>query len=247
GPSMFRLARLSLANRAIVGLISIAIVAFGVFAVFNTNQELFPSLSEPAATVTTAYPGASPQIVDREVTQKIDDAVAEVDDVESRTSTSNTGLSTVQVRFGFGKDMKEATTDLRSALEGIAADLPDDVDPQVFAGSTEDIPVVVLAASADLSERQLAQRLDDRVVPELKGIAGVRDVSVSGARTDRVMITLDQKKLKKKNLTTQQVLQALQANGVATPGGDLTTNGRTSSVEVGNTFASPEALRKSSE
>jgi hydrophobic/amphiphilic exporter-1 (mainly G- bacteria), HAE1 family len=241
---MFRLARLSLANRPIIALLSLAIVGFGLCAVFSMKQELFPSLTRPAATVVTTYQGASPDIVDREVTKQVDAAVAGVDGVNTRTSTSSDNTSIVQVEFDYGTDMKNATRDLTDAVNRITPQLPQDVTPQVETGSTNDIPVVILAASADVSERELAKRLSDDAVPALRDVSGVRDVQVTGERTDRVLITLDPDKMKKKHVTADAVTQALQASGVTVPGGNLTSNGRTNAVQVGNDFASLDALRK---
>ncbi|HEX6445010.1 MAG TPA: efflux RND transporter permease subunit, partial [Streptosporangiales bacterium] len=241
---MFRLARLSLANRPIIALLSLAIVGFGLYAVFSMKQELFPSLTRPAATVVTTYQGASPDIVDREVTKPVDAAVAGVDGVDTRTSTSSDSTSVVQVQFDYGTDMKDATRDLTDAVNRIAPQLPQDVTPRVETGSTGDIPVVVLAASADVSERELAKRLDDDAVPALQDVAGVRDVQVSGERADRVLITLDPDRMKKKHVTADAVTQALQVSGVTVPGGNLTSDGRTHAVQVGNDFASLDALRK---
>lgn len=241
---MFTLARLSLANRPIIALLSLAIVGFGLYSVFSMKQELFPSLTRPAATVVTTYQGATPDIVDREVTQKVDAAVAGVDGVDTRTSTSSDSTSVVEVQFDYGTDMKNATRDLNDAVNRITPDLPQDVTPQVETGSTSDIPVVLLAASANVSERELARRLTDDAVPMLQDVAGVRDVQVTGERTDRVLITLDQHEMKKKHVTSDAVTQALQASGVTVPGGDLTNDGRTRAVQVGNSFASLGTLRK---
>ncbi|MQA79136.1 MAG: MMPL family transporter [Streptosporangiales bacterium] len=240
---MFKLARLSLANRAIVALASLAIIAFGVFATFATKQELIPSLAMPSATVTAAYPGASPQIVEREVTEKVEAAISGVDGLESRTSTSSNGVAMVQAEFTYGTDIEDATRDLTEAVDRIQNDLPEDVDPQVQSGNTDDFPVVLLAASSDAGERALAQRLDDIAVPELRGIDGVRDVQVTGARDERLLVTLDQDELRKKGLTADAVSQALQANGVSIPGGELTDDGTTRSVEIGRSFDTLGELR----
>ncbi|WP_020574874.1 efflux RND transporter permease subunit [Actinopolymorpha alba] len=235
---MSRLARLSLANRSLIALASFAIVAFGVVSMLSTKLELFPSLTLPQATITAAYPGASPEIVEREVTEPIEAAIAGVDGLEARTSTSASGIAMIQAEFDYGTDSRQAVQDLQQAINRVSGQLPDDVDPQVRAGSTDSFPVIMLAAGSDLDERTLAQRLDTRVVPEISAIPGVQDVQVTGARTQRVMVDLDPDKLADRGLTSAMVGQALQANGVSVPGGQFTRGDRTLAVEIGAPFDS---------
>ena len=98
------LTRLSLANRLIVGLITAAIVAFGLFAVGSLKQELLPSVQQPGAVVAATYPGASPSSVEREVTKPVEQAVQGVKGVTGVTSTSVSGSTSVQVSWDFGQD-----------------------------------------------------------------------------------------------------------------------------------------------
>ncbi len=145
---MSRLAKLSLSNRGLVALIAIIVTLFGLLTVPKLKQQLFPSLDFPAAFILASYPGAAPEIVERQVTVPIEQSVQGVDGLEKVTSTSREGVATIQLEFTFGTDLDASVARVQSALNRVDAQLPTGVDPQVLAGSTDDFPVVVLAASS---------------------------------------------------------------------------------------------------
>ncbi|GHE47892.1 hydrogenase expression protein [Streptosporangium violaceochromogenes] len=240
---MTALARLSLANRSLVVMIAVVVSAFGVFAIPSLKQQLLPSLAFPGAFVVASYPGASPEIVEEQVTEPIENGFQGVEGVTEVTSTSREGLAQVQVTFEYGTDVDEAVGDLQQAVARLGDRLPEGVDPQVLAGGTDDIPVLVLAVSAGDDERATADRLERLTVPELQGIAGVREAKVTGVRKETVVITPDAGKLAARGLTPASVAEALRANGQVVPAGGLTENGRSLTVQVGTPISSLEDLR----
>ncbi|WP_283138035.1 efflux RND transporter permease subunit [Rhizohabitans arisaemae] len=240
---MSKLARLSLANRSVIALATIAIMIFGGLITPSLRQELIPSLELPVAAVATAYPGASPEVVEREVTEPIENAVKGIAGLESVTSTSSSGFSTVQVSFTYGIDIKSAVQEIEQAVGRLGPRLPADVDPSVQAGRFDDFPVVILAASSALDQQRLADQLEKTVIPELTAIDGVRDARVAGVRDKEIAIRLDLGKVLKAGLTPSGVTNALQANGVVLPGGTLTEGGRTLAIDAGRSYASIDELR----
>jgi HAE1 family hydrophobic/amphiphilic exporter-1 len=237
------LARLSLANRGLVALITIAILGFGVATVPQLRQQMFPDLQFPSISVIASYPGATPEIVEQQVSIPIEQAVSGIDGVTLVTSASRTGSSTVWVNFDYGTEVKVISADIEQALARIDTRLPVNVDPRVLAGTTDDIPVVVLAATGGSDDLELAKRLRDKVVPALNEIDGVREATVTGARTKQVTISLDPAVLAAKGLSIQSVTTALTANGVSTAGGVISENGLSYSVAVGGRFTSLDEIR----
>ncbi|GAA0801993.1 efflux RND transporter permease subunit [Spirilliplanes yamanashiensis] len=236
------LARLSLANRVLVVLVSLVITGFGVFAVPGLKQQLFPSLEFPAAFIAAPYQGASPEIIEQQVTAPIEDAIRGVDGIEELTSTSTDGVATITAMFEFGTDIDGAVNQLQTAINRIQSQLPDDVEPTVFAGGTDDIPAIVLAASAGGDQQQLARRLEDEVLPRLRAIEGVRDAAVSGARSEQIVVTPDPAKLAAAGVQPQAIGAALQANGVSIPAGSVTEGPRSLTVQVGTPITTVEQL-----
>ncbi|WP_108494006.1 efflux RND transporter permease subunit [Promicromonospora sp. AC04] len=234
---------MSIANRAVVALATIAVFLVGIFSMGQLRQELIPSLNVPMVAVTAAYPGTSPEIVAERVTDPIETAVQVIDGVTGVSSTVSTGISTTTVELEYGTDIDEVDQEVTSALGNIQ-DLPEDVEPQVMAGSLDDLPVVQLAVSGDGSEQELTDAIDTVLVPELSGIAEVRDVTVTGTTEQQVVIEPDEEKLAAAGLTAAQLSSLLQDNGTVTPVGSVTEDGETSSVQVGTSVASVEELEK---
>ncbi|NNU27478.1 efflux RND transporter permease subunit [Isoptericola sediminis] len=242
---MFRLARLSLANRAVVALVTVAIFVFGTLSLTSLKQELIPSLQFPAGVVLATYPGASPQVVEENVTEQIEAGVQSVDGIESISSTASTGTSTTTVEFAYGTDMDAATQRLTTAMTQIQSALPEDVEPQVITGSLDDLPVIQLAAAGagdDLAE--LADQIDAVLVPDLEDIEDVRSVTVSGAVDDQILIDVDPGDLADEGLDVAQVTRVLTDYGTVVPAGTVTEEGDTYSLQAGTRLGSLEELRE---
>jgi HAE1 family hydrophobic/amphiphilic exporter-1 len=237
------LARLSLANRGLVAIIAIVVLGFGAIAIPSLKQQLIPSIEFPAAFVVAAYPGVSPEIVEEQVTKPIEGALQGVAGLSDITSTSREGAATVQVNFEYGTPIDDITNKVQSALGRIRSALPDTVDPQVIAGSTDDLPAVVLAATKSGDQLAFAQQLNAVVVPALQGITGVRQVEVTGAASQNVAITLDPAKAATAGVNAQSLGAALQANGDSFPAGTLTEGSQSLAVQVGGPLSTVDDLK----
>ncbi len=237
------LTRLSLANRGLVALIAIVISGFGIFAIPSLKQQLFPSIELPAAFIGAALPGAGPEIIQDQITEPIEDAVQGADGIDSVTSTTREGSATITVAFVFGTDIDAAVNQLTTAVNRIQPTLPNDVTPTIFAGSTDDIPAIVLAASGGGDANALLDKLNDTVVPEINAIDGVRDTQVTGARESQVVITPDLAKLTAAGVSPQSLTTVLQANGVSIPAGAVVEGDRSLTVQVGTPITSIDQLK----
>src|SRR4051794_35977184 len=169
---MTHLTRLSLANRLIVGLVTLAIFVFGVIATFSLKQELLPSIQAPTAIVTATYPGASPQIVAKEVSTPIERSISGVSGVTTVHSSSTNGQALITVQWNYGLDSDKLLSNIRTAIDSLSATLPSTLKTDVFAGSTDDIPVIVLAVSSDASLDATGRLVENVAVPELTAVPG---------------------------------------------------------------------------
>ncbi|MFF0657042.1 efflux RND transporter permease subunit [Micromonospora tulbaghiae] len=240
---MSLLARFSLANRGLIALVALVTTAFGLFAVPSLKQQLLPSLEFPAAFIVATYPGAAPEIVESQVAEPIENSLKGIPGLDEVTSTSREGSATVQVQYEFGTDLDDVVNKMETALNRIDSQLPEGVDPQVVAGSTDDLPAVVVAATGDGDERALAEKLRSAVVPELEALDGVRSVDVTGARNQVVTITPDPVKLAAAKVAPAAVASALKSNGVAVPAGALADGDRSLPVQVGTPIRTIDDLR----
>ncbi|MFB6643746.1 efflux RND transporter permease subunit [Streptomyces chartreusis] len=232
------LSRFSLAQRALIGLISIIAIAFGAIAIPQLKQQLLPSIELPMVSVLAPYQGASPDVVEKQVVEPIEDSLEAVDGITGVTSTASEGNAVIMASFDYGPDTQQLVADVQQAVNRARVQLPDDVDPQVIAGSTDDIPTVVLAVTSGQDQQALADKLDRTLVPDLKDIDGVGQVTVDGVRDLQVTVTPDDAKLAKAGLTSAAVSQALQAGGATVPAGSFDEDGSNRTVQVGGGFTS---------
>ncbi len=232
------LSRFSLGQRALIGLMSIIALAFGAIAIPQLKQQLLPSIELPMVSVLAPYQGASPDVVEKQVVEPIEDSLEAVDGINGVTSTASEGNAVIMASFDYGNDTKQLVADVQQAVNRARVQLPDDVDPQVIAGSTDDMPTVVLAVTSDKDQQALADQLDRTVVPDLKDIDGVSQVTVDGVRDLQVTVTPDDAKLAKAGLTSAALSQALQAGGATVPAGSFDEDGHNRTVQVGGGFTS---------
>ncbi|GGZ18607.1 hydrogenase expression protein [Streptomyces olivaceoviridis] len=232
------LSRFSLAQRALVGLVSLIALAFGLIAIPQIKQQLLPTIELPMVSVIAPYQGASPDVVEKQVVEPIEDNLQGVDGVTGVTSTASEGNAVIMASFDYGNDTKRIVSDVQQAVNRARNQLPDDVDPQVVSGSTDDMPTVVLAVTSDKDQQALADQLDTTVVPALKDIDGVGRVQVTGVRDLQVTVTPDDAKLARAGLTPAALGQALQAGGATVPAGSFDEDGANRTVQVGGGFTS---------
>ncbi len=233
------LSRFSLAQRALIGLISIVALVFGAIAIPQLKQQLLPTIELPMVSVLAPYPGASPDVVEKQVVEPLENSLKAVDGVEGITSTASEGNALIMATFDFGDEgTKQLVADIQQAVNRARAQLPATVDPQVIAGSTDDIPTVVLAVTSDKDQQALADQLDRTVVPALQDIEGVGQVTVDGVQELQVSVVPDDKKLAAAGLNAGALAQALQAGGATLPAGSFSEAGKNRTIQVGGGYTS---------
>jgi hydrophobic/amphiphilic exporter-1 (mainly G- bacteria), HAE1 family len=237
------LARLSLKNRSLIALATIAILLIGAFVIPTLKQELFPSLDFPAVSVVTVDAGASPTIVEHDVTNPLEQSIQGIAGIQQMTSYSNQGISIIVVQYNFGTDINQASQTLAQHLNQAQASLPSGITPQVQTFSVNALPVIQLAVTSSEDPVALAAQVKQEVVPVLQGIDGVANAIVTGVEQQIVTVTLDLKKVQASGLSVSQIEGVLQANNLTLPAGQITSNGQTLPVQVGNTFTSLDDLK----
>ncbi|AWF99243.1 hydrogenase expression protein [Clavibacter michiganensis subsp. insidiosus] len=215
---------------------------FGGIALTTLKQELIPSVSFPQLAVVTAYPGASPAVVDTDVSTPIERAIQAVPGLESSTATSRTDSSVISASFTYGTDLATAEQKIDQAINRIRTTLPDGIDPVVIAGSIDDLPVIQIAVTSDLSPQDLTAALERSTLADIRKLEGVRDASLLGTVGQRVVITPDPAKVQAEGLTNQAIRDALDANGSLLPAGSVTEDGTTLSVQSGTRLGSTQDL-----
>ena len=242
---MFRLATASLANRSVVGLLTILVVASGLISLSSLKQELLPSFEVPQASIVTAYPGASPEIIDAQVSSPIEDEVRTLNNLVNVRSTSSANLSIVRVEFDFGTTTATVEEELNRVVANLKDTLPADVSPRVVSGSFDSVPIIVLSVASTTGDNDaLAEILGDIAIPILSSVEGVQDVTVAGGKKKEITLDLKADVLRENGLSQQAIVDALRANGFVIPAGSITDSTGELQIEVGTNVNSVQDFKK---
>ena len=201
----------------------LAISIFGIFALFNLKTDEFPDVSPPIVSVTIPYPGASPDTVEREVVDPIEEQISGISGVDKVTSSSLDSFAVITVEFIFEKDLQEASQDIRDAISQIRTDLPPEMEEPILTRfDPNDLPIVQLAlSSTTLDGAALTRLVDPGLTRALRGVQGVAEVRVVGGIERELTVELDPRALQAAGVSVGEVVQALQAQNLAAPVGRL--------------------------
>jgi hydrophobic/amphiphilic exporter-1 (mainly G- bacteria), HAE1 family len=237
------LSRAAVNRRSVTILLAAALFVGGIVAWASLKQELLPPISFPVATVIAPYPGAAAEEVVDDVVVPIESAVRSLPGLETVNSTSANSIGFVIAQYDYGIDVDEAVADLEDAVAGLT--LPDGVEPVVTPFDINQSPVVIASISSPTASlTELGELASERVLPELRGIAGVATAEVTGGLVERVEITLDPIAVARFGIGLQQLHGALAAANLTVPAGELETeDGEAVPVTVQGEIASVEALR----
>src|SRR5215216_4485 len=239
---MQRIVRWCLGNKSVVILATVLLIGSGVYATTRLNQELLPDISLPIITISTPVAGAGPDLVDKQVTQPVEDAINGVEGIQSVRSTSSQGFSVVLVEFDLDQDTAEAESDLQSALDGIS--LPSQAgEPEVQSQSASQFPILSLSLAAkDRGLADLTNYAENDVVPAIEEVDGVSSVDLIGGAEKQIKVDLDPQKLKDKGLTTDAVVGAISGAEVDAPVGSVSVDGRETPVSATSGLGGISAL-----
>ncbi len=240
---MFRLAQLSLANRALIALITVFASVFGVITMASLKQELIPSVEFPQITVLSAMPGASPEVVDKQVSAPLETALKGVEGLESTSSTSRSGVSQITMVFTYGSNLDRARNQIDRAISNARQILPEDVQPQAIAGSISDFPIIFLAVSSDKPLSELNTDLARLSVPALQKLDGVRGADVTGGASQYIRILPRTADMAAAGAGVQGISTALANNGSLIPAGTVEDQGKTLSLQIGSPVDSLETVK----
>jgi HAE1 family hydrophobic/amphiphilic exporter-1 len=234
------LAALSVRRPVFASVLIIALTVIGAFSFTQLGLDRFPKVDFPTVVVTTRLPGAAPEEVETEITDKIEEAVNTISGIDELRSTSSEGVSMVIVSFLLEKDADVAAQEVRDRVNRVLPVLPRNVDqPTVEKFDPDSAPVLTLALSANKPIRDITEYADKKLRRQLESVSGVGQVVVVGGRSRQVNVTLDADRLRAYNLTVTDASRALQTQNAEIPGGrveqgatalTLRTRGRVASV-----------------
>ena len=205
-----------------ISMVTLILVILGSVSLSRLQIDLLPSIELPTASVRTSYEGASPEVMERLVTQIIEEIIATVPGVEEISSRSEEGDSRVNVTFVWGTDLDSAAIDLRATIEDEINELPDDIQrPRVSKFDIDSFPVVLLGISSPLDPVELTQLIEDRIRYRFTQIPGVAQVDFWGGFPREVRVELDPEKVNALGLALNEVVEALRDANLDRPAGEI--------------------------
>lgn len=201
----------------------LTLVAFGAVSYLMLQTDEFPEVQPPVVLTTVIYPGASPDQVEREILDPMEEAIQGIEGVDKIQSAARDGFAQITTFFVFSKDLQQATQDIRDAVSAKRQDLPAEMEEPVYRRfSPTDRPIVTLAIYSDvLTPAQLTRIADPGITRELRSVSGVANVQVSGSVEREMTVELDPKRLQAAGVTVPEVVAALQSQNLAVPVGRI--------------------------
>jgi len=216
------LADTSIRRPVFATMVILGLVILGVVSYPRIGVDLFPKVEFPIVNISTTLKGASPEVVDIDLTDKVEEAVNTINGVKTITSTSTEGRSTVIVEFNLERDIDLAVQDVREKIAAIRNRLPEDIDEPVIEKVDPDAnPVIWIALTGERSIRELSTYADEILKEQLQRINGVGAIRIAGLRLREVRVWLDRDKLAAYRISAHDVLIALQRENIELPGGRI--------------------------
>ena len=220
----------------------VTLVVFGLFALLKLKTDEFPDVAPPVVTVGIPYPGASPEGVEKEILDPIEEQISSISGVKHVYGKAYDGYGFIMVEFQFGKDLMEATQDLRDAISAKRADLPLEMkEPIVQKFNDTDRPIVSMALSSTvLSQAELTRLADPTITRELRSVPGVAEVAVSGKVERELTVELQPSRMQATGVSVGQVVQALQLQNLAAPVGRVVGDMDERSIRLKGRLENPQ-------
>jgi len=216
------LPRFSVQKPVFTSMVTLIVIILGLSAFKRLQIDMLPSIEMPTLSIRTNYKGASPVVMERLVTQIIEEIVATVPGVEELTSESAEGRSTVRVRFNWGTDIDTAAIDVQSQLEDEINELPDDVErPRVSKFDVASFPVVIMGISSPMDPVDLTSLIENRLRFRLATIPGVAQVDTWGQYKREIRIEIDPARLNALGIPINDILSAPRNANLDLPAGNI--------------------------
>ena len=230
-------------NPVTTALVFIALAIFGVFSLINISLDRFPKFDANVIMVMSSYPGASAEDIETNLTKVLENSLNGVSDLKNISSNSKENISLITLEFIEGVDIDVATNDVRDKLDMVNSVLPDGASlPLIFKFSADDMPIMIMAATAKESLPALEKILDDKVATPLARVSGVGTVSVAGAPQREIQVYCDPNKLEAYGLTVSGISSIIAAENRNVPSGTIDIGSNSYALRVEKEFTNASQM-----
>lgn len=230
---MQKLAEICVRRPVFTWVLMLIMLVFGGTSFFRLGLDRFPNIDFPIVIVSTVLTGASPEQIETEISEPIEEALNAISGLDELRSSSYEGLSVVVARFDLDKDIDVAAQEVRDRIDRIMRDLPEGIDPpQVQQVDPDEAPILQVAVISSRSAREVTEYADQVILPRIESLNGVGRVSILGGREREIHVIADPGRLESYGLTIMDVRQALATENIELPGGDVERGSQTLQLRV---------------
>ncbi|MET0752212.1 MAG: efflux RND transporter permease subunit [Pyrinomonadaceae bacterium] len=222
-------------------MLVLSLVTVGLFSFFSLGVDLFPKIDFPTITITVVNPGASPQEMETEITEKVEEAVNTISGIDELRSTSVEGISQVFVAFILEKDVNVAAQEVENRVQTVIPNLPETAEqPTVQKLDTDAAPVLRIAVSAPTNLRDVTETAKNKIKERIESVNGVGQVTIIGGRDRQINVWVDPDKMRAYNVTAAEITTALRLQNIEFPSGRLEQGQTETSVRTLGKIQKPE-------
>ena len=236
------IANISIRQPVFIAMLMLALIVVGFVGYSRLSVDLIPNINPPYVSVTTIYPGASPDEIQTTISEPLEEAVSSLNGVKNVTSSSSENVSQILVEFNLEVPAARAVEDVREKVAAVRGSFPTDAqDPIIQRFDFSALPVVTFAVvdeTGKMPSDELRRLVDDKIKPRIARLEGVADVNIRGGLIRQIQVNLNLDEMRVRRLAPQQVVAAIQTENLNLPGGRITDGGKDMLVRTPGNFQS---------
>ena len=228
------LSRVSIQRPVLATMMNLVLILFGLIGLSRLPVRELPDIDPPIVSVTTVYPGANAQVVETEVTERLEEQINNIEGIKTLSSQSREGVSTIGIEFDLSRDIDIAAQDVRDRVSRVRGQLPDDIKEPVIAKQDSDAQPIIWSAlnSERYSTLELTTLAERQIKPRLQGVPGVSSVVIGGEKRYAMRLWLDSEKMAARQVTVLDVERALHEQNIELPSGRVENLDREMTIQT---------------
>ncbi len=235
---------LSINRPSLIIVLFSVLTLLGIIGFKNLSYELMPDFNQPVVVVKTAYPGAEPNEVETSVSRRIEDALSNLEGVDYLVTKSLPNASIIIANLKYGTDLDKTIQDAQRYIDNIRKDLPKDIlNPVMSKVSPNDLPIMSISATSNLTSTNFYQKLKDDYLPQIQQLKGVAEITILGGEEREIQVIVDKDKLKLYKVSLFQVVEAINRSGIDLPAGKIQTETESNSVRLVGKFSNLDEIK----
>ena len=239
------LTEISIKRPSLIIVLFSVLTLLGVIGYKNLSYELMPDFNQPVVVIKTIYPGAEPTEVESSVSRKIEDALSNLEGIDYLVTKSLPNASIIIANLKYGTNLDKTMQDAQRYIDNIKKDLPKDIQSPVMSKvSPNDLPIMSISVSSDLSASELHALLTNELLPQIQQIKGVAEITLLGGEEREIQVNVLPDKLKLYKIPLSQVVEAINRSGLDIPAGQVKSNGENNSVRLIGKYKDIQSIKE---